>query len=390
MKHLETKIVHSGERDVKRQHRSVTIPIEQTAAYYFENTQQIKDFYNGTLEGIKYGRYGCPTQHAVEEKMAEIEYADRALLFPSGMSAITTAVLALVKRGDHILYIEDCYRNTRKFFSELLPQLSIETSGVRIHNIQNLGKFLRKNTKLIFAESPSNPFLRVIDIASLAEFSRKNKLITLIDSSFASPMNIRPIEYGVDVVLHSATKYLGGHHDLCAGVVAGRGKIMDRIQKYRDILGGIIDPHTSYLLLRGLQTLSLRMKEHNKSGLEIASYLSKHPKVDTVWYPGLPTHPDFEIAKNSMRGFGGVVTFSLKASETQTSEFIDALKIPYIATNFGGPQSLIEQHAVLTFFNNRKEAHTYGIKGNLLRYSCGFENVQDVIADFENAFKQIF
>lgn len=242
---------------------------------------------------------------------------------------------------------------------------------------------------MIFAETPSNPFLRVIDIASLSEFSRKNKLITLIDSSFASPINIRPIGYGADVVLHSATKYLGGHHDLCAGVVAGRKNIIDRIQKSRNILGGIIDPHTSYLLLRGLQTLSLRMKEHNKNGLEIANYLSRHPKVETVWYPGLTTHPDFEIAKNSMHGFGGVVTFSLKASEIQTSKFVDALEIPYIATNFGGPQSLIEQHAVLTFFNNRKEANTYGIKGNLLRYSCGFENVQDVIADFENAFKQI-
>ncbi len=389
MKYIESKVVHSGERNAKRQHRSVTIPIEQTAAYYFESTQQIKDFYNGTLEGIKYGRYGCPTQHAVEEKMAEVEHADRALLFPSGMSAITTSVLALVKQGDHILYTEDCYRNTRKFFSELLPQLSIETSGIRIRNIQYVSKFLKKNTRLIFAEVPSNPFLRVIDIALLSEFSRKNKLITLIDSSFASPINIKPIEYGADVVLHSATKYLGGHHDLCAGVVAGRKKIIERIQKYRDIFGGIINPHTSYLLLRGLQTLSLRMKEHNKSGLEIANYLSRHPKVKTVWYPGLTTHPDFEIAKNSMHGFGGVVMFSIKASETQTSEFVDALKIPYIATNFGGPQSLIEQHAVLTFFNNRKEADTYGIKGNLLRYSCGFENVQDVIADFENAFKQI-
>lgn len=389
MKNIESKTIHSGERNKKRQNRSLTIPIEQTATYYFDNTQQIKDFYNGKIKGIKYGRYGCPTQHAIEEKIAKLENTDRALIFSSGMNAITTTILSLVEKGQHILYTDDCYRNTKIFFTEILPKFSITASQIPIDDISNIKKYVKANTVLFFSETPTNPFLRVIDLKFITDFAKKKNIITVIDSTFATPINLRPAEYGVDIILHSATKYLGGHHDLFAGIVAGKSKFIEKIQHYRDIFGGIIDPHTSYLLLRSMQTLAIRMETYNKNSLAIAKFLQQHPKIEKVWYPGLKSHPDFDLAQKQMNGFGGVITFSLKASEKITSKFIDSLKIPYIATNFGGPQSLIEQHAILTFYKNRLEANKRNIKGNLLRYSVGFENINDVISDFEQAFKKI-
>lgn len=384
---IGTKAVHSGERRQGRENRSVTIPLEQTAVYYFENTQQIIDFYQGNLEGIKYGRYGCPTQCAVEEKMADLEGGNRALAFSSGMNAITTTILALLKKGDHVVFIDDCYRNTRRFFLDILPRFGIQSTGMAIG--EDINHYITKNTKLFFSEIPTNPFLRVIDISETINNLKKKKIISVIDSTFASSINIRPLEYGVDLVIHSATKYLGGHHDLLAGAVIGRSGLVGVIQEQRDIFGGIIDPHTSYLLLRSMGTLEIRMEAHNKRGLIIARYLEKHPKVKRVWYPGLISHPDYLLAKKQMKGFGGVVTFSLMANEKQTGKFIDNLKIPYIATNFCGPQSLIEQHAILTFYNDRKTADKYGIKGNLIRYSSGFENLEDVINDFELAFSKM-
>jgi len=384
---IETIAVHGGEREEERQHRPVVTPLEQTAAYYFKDTQQIKDFYEGKLPGIKYGRYGCPTQHAAEKKLAALEGAQRALLFSSGMAAFTTAILALTKKGDHILFTNDCYRNIRRFFSEFLPTYGVNSAEVPIDDLDNLERYIQDNSNIFFSELPTNPFLRVIDLEKVVRIAKKGGLTAIIDSTFATPVNIRPIEYGADVVLHSATKYLGGHHDLFAGVVAGSSGYIDNIQQYRDILGGVIDPHTSFLLLRSLQTLHVRMRAHNENGLEIAKWLEKQKHVERVWYPGLKSHPDYELARKYMSGFGGVITFLLKAAEEETSRFVDALRIPYIATNFGGPQSLIEQHALLTFYRNRDYAKKRGITGNLLRYSVGLENVTDVLKDFENAFR---
>lgn len=387
-KKIGTKAVHSGERKRNRENRSVTISTEQTAAYYFKDTQQIIDFYQGKLKGVKYGRYGCPTQHAVEEKMADLDGGNRALAFASGMSAITTSILALLKNGDHLVFVGDCYRNTRRFFLDILPRYGIQSTEIQIG--EDINRCIKKNTKVFFFEIPTNPFLRIIDIGETINFLKKKEIISIVDSTFASPINIRPLEYSVDLVIHSATKYLGGHHDLLAGIVIGKSDfLMKAIQEHRDIFGGIIDPHTSYLLLRSLQTLEIRMEAHNKRGLAVAKYLEQHPKVERVWYPGMKSHPDYLTAKKQMEGFGGVVTFSLKVNEKQTSRFIDSLEIPYIATNFCGPQSLIEQHAVLTFYNDRKTASGHGIEGNLIRYSSGFEDLDDVIDDFDQAFSKI-
>src|SRR3989338_1835110 len=311
---IETKAVHSGERNEKRQHRPVATPIEQTAAYYFEDTKQIRDFYKGKLGGIKYGRYGCPTQHAVERKVADLENTKRALVFASGMSAFTSAILALTKKGDHVLFTDDCYRNIRQFFMEL-PDLGRESTEVPIDDLGNIESYMQGNSVLFFSELPTNPFLRVIDLEKVLGVTKRSGLVSVIDSTFATPINIRPIEYGADLVLHSATKYMGGHNDLFAGVVAGKKQHIDKIQQKRDLFGGIISPYDAYLLLRSLQTLPLRMKAYNEAGLEIARWLKKQSKVERVWYPGLKSHPDYKLARKYLSGFGGVITFSLKATE---------------------------------------------------------------------------
>lgn len=386
---ISTSCIHSGERNKKRQNRPIATPIEQTATYYWDKSTQIADFYNGKTEGIKYGRYGNNTQQVLEQKLAELEKAGKALVFSSGMNALTTVILSLVHKGEHLLYLNDCYRNTNKFFDQILPSLGIETTPVSFAEINNLEKYVKNNSVLFFSEIPTNPFLRVIDLRVVVDFCKSRNLITFIDSSFASPINLRPLEYGVDVIIHSATKYLGGHNDLFAGVIAGKRGIIDKVQDYRNVLGGMLGPMDSFLLLRSLKTLAVRMDRLNKSGIAVAKYLEQNVLVENVWYPGLNSHPDFEIAQEQMSGFGAVITFSVKSSEKKVSKFVDSLKLIYNASNFGGVESLIEQHAFLTFFKDREIAEKKGISGNLLRLSVGLEDVGDVINDLDAAFEVI-
>lgn len=386
---IATICVHAGERTKIRSNRPLTIPIEQTATYYWETTQQIEGFYRGKVKAIKYGRYGNSTQQALEEKIAELEGADMALAFASGMNALTTAILALVKKGDHILYINDCYRNSSKFFEKVISSFGIEATAVSPDNINNLESYIQNDSRLFFAEIPTNPFLRVIDLKRVVKICKRRKLVAFIDSSFASPMNLRPLDYGADLVMHSATKYLGGHNDLFAGVIAGKLNLMEMVQEKRNILGGILAPMDAFLLLRSLKTLPVRMKQLNTNGLLVANYLEKHPLVKKVYYPGLSSHSDYKIAKEQLLGFGSVITFLLRATEKQTSEFVDNLSLIYNASNFGGVESVIEQHAVLTFFNDREAAQKRGITGNLLRLSVGLEDPVDIINDLEQSFKKI-
>lgn len=385
--HLETIAVHAGERDKRRQHRSVTTPIELTSAYYFENCQQIDDFYTGRLPGVKYGRYGCPTQHAAEEKIAALDSGERALLFSSGMSAITSTLMALVHQGDHVVYVDECYRNTRYFLHDILPQFGIASTAMPVDG--HLEDYILPNTRLCFSEAPTNPFLRVIDLVPWLEQAGNNGLVSVIDSTFASPINLRPLELGADLVIHSATKYLGGHHDLFAGVIIGKGEAIDQIQRYRDVTGGNIDPMSAFLLLRSLQTLAVRLQTHNRQGLAIAKWLDRQPEVERVWYPGLPSHSDYNTAKQYLTGYGGVITFALNANEKGVRRFIDALQLPYIATNFCGPQSLIEPHRLLTFSNDPSDADAHGITNNIIRYSSGFESLVDIRRDFKQAFNML-
>ncbi len=386
--HFNTQAVHAGE-ERRKPYGAVTTPIVQTSTYTFTNTAEILDFMRGKEAeepGLhyEYGRYSNPTQTAAEQKLAELEGAERALLFGSGMAAITTTLLARLSAGDHLIMVSDCYHRTREFALMFLSRWGIDTSLVPIDQPQLLEEAIRPNTRLIFAETPTNPYLRVMDLERLVEIARRHKIATMIDSTFATPVNLRPLELGVDLVMHSASKYLGGHNDLLAGVVTGSHLALAQIEHARGVMGGISSPNDAYLLLRGLKTLELRVHHQNESARHIAVALEAHPRIQRVYYPGLPSHPDHQIALRLMAGFGGVVSFEIDGDFDSTARFIDRLNLPYIGPTLGGVESIVQQPAAL-YSLRRSEREAAGLKDNLVRYAVGIEHANDLLADLEQA-----
>lgn len=384
---FSTKAVHAGETKRKLD-GALTTPIVQTSTYTFADTAEIVDFMRRKAAGEEarheYGRYSNPTQAVAERKLATLEGGQRALLFSSGMNAITTALLSLLSAGDHLVMVSGAYRRTQQFVAEYLPRWGIEETTVPIDDGQALAGAVRDNTRLIFAESPTNPYLRVMDLTRLVELARPRGITTAIDSTFATPLNMRPLEYGLDLVLHSATKYLAGHNDLLAGVVIGSHDLLDQIEEVRGVLGGVSSPNDAYLLLRGLKTLDLRVRRQNENGLRIARFLEGHPAVRRVYYPGLDTHPDHEVALRQMSGFGGVVSFEVEGDLDTTGRFMDRLRLPYIGPTLGGVESIAQQQAIFISLDaqERREA---GIADTLVRYAAGVEDADDLIADLEQA-----
>jgi cystathionine gamma-synthase len=391
---INTLSVHGGD-DRPRAHQAIPMPIIQTATYAFADTadlinfMQHKSWGDGIVGREEYGRYGNPTVQAVESKVAALEGAEDAVLFSSGMAAITSLLLASLPTGAHLVMTSDCYRRTRQFCLTFLKRLGIETTIVPTGDYEALEAAIQpKRTRFILSESPTNPYLRCVDFERLAEIAKRHRVQTIIDSTFGTPVNQLPLQYGIDYVTHSATKYLGGHHDLLAGVVAARKDRIAALRDARGVLGGIVDPQNAYLLERGLKTLGLRVTQQNATAMRIAEYLEAHPKIERVWYPGLPSHPDHEIAKKQMRGFGGVVSFTVRGTLEETSRFIDAMQIPYIAPSLGGVDSLIEQPALMSYFEKTPEERLeVGITGNLVRFAIGVEDAEDLIADLEQALR---
>ncbi|MFQ3537081.1 MAG: PLP-dependent aspartate aminotransferase family protein [Aggregatilineales bacterium] len=391
---VNTLSVHGGD-DRPRAHQAIPMPIIQTATYAFADTadlinfMQHKSWGDGIVGREEYGRYGNPTVQAVESKVAALEGAEDAVLFSSGMAAITSLLLASLPTGAHIVMTGDCYRRTRQFCLTFLKRLGIETTIVPTGDYETLEAAVQpKRTRFILSESPTNPYLRCVDLARIAEIAKRQRVQTIIDSTFGTPINQLPLQYGIDYVVHSATKYLGGHHDLLAGVVAGRKDRIAALRDARGVLGGIVDPQSAYLLERGLKTLGLRVAQQNATAMQVAQYLEAHPKIERVWYPGLPSHPDHAIAKKQMSGFGGVVSFTVRGSLEETSRFIDAMQIPYIAPSLGGVDSLIEQPALMSYFEKTPEERLeVGITGNLVRFAIGVEDADDLIADLEQALR---
>jgi cystathionine gamma-synthase len=297
-------------------------------------------------------------------------------------------MLTLLSSGDHLVMVSDCYHRTREFALTFLSRWGIETTLVPVDQPDVLAAAIRPDTRLIFAETPTNPYLRVLDLSRLGEIVRHHNITAIIDSTFATPINLRPLEYGVDLVIHSATKYLGGHNDLLAGTVIGSKELLAKIEKARGMMGGVSSPHDAYLLLRGLKTLDLRVRRQNENGLRVAQFLEGHPAVRRVFYPGLPGHPDYEIARRQMTGFGGVVSFEIEGDMDKTSRFIDLLCLPYIGPTLGGVESIVEQPAML-FSLHREERDEAGIKDNLVRYALGIEDADDLIADLSQALSEI-
>ena len=338
----------------------------------------------------EYGRYGNPTQDTVEHKMAALDGGEDALVFSSGMAAITCTLLTLLSSGDHYILTEDCYRKTRQFSLEFMAKLDVQCSLVPLGDYEALEAAIQPNTRLIVSETPTNPYLRIADLPRLAEIAGDHDLLTIVDTTFGTPYNIRPLAYGIDLVIHSATKYLGGHNDLLAGVLAGKQELVEGVKETNDMMGAIPSPHTMYLLLRGVKTLELRMARHNENGQRVAEFLQGHPAVQRVWYPGLPSHPDYAVGQRLMKGYGGVVSFLLKADAKGTSRFIDALQIPYVGPSLGGVESIVEQPALMSHFSlSEEERSEIGIPDGLVRYALGIEDPEDLIADLTQALGQV-
>ena len=385
-----TESVHGGETKFKHM-GSLTNPIFQTSTYAFESTSQLRDFMEGRLDREEeYGRYGNPTMDAAQRKLAELDHAQRALLFSSGMNAVCTTLFALLEQGMHIIITNDSYRRTRQFIRDVLSRYGVEFTLVE-PTAEAIEKAVQPNTELVISESPTNPYLRVLDFPEFVGVCKKHNLVSVIDSTLATPFNQRVLDYGVDLVIHSATKYLGGHNDLLAGVVTGNSDYhMDNLKQFRDIMGGVVDPNSSYLLIRGMKTLALRMERHNSNALAIARFLESHPKVDRVHYPGLKSHIDHQIAKEQMAGFGGLLSFEIKGDLESCSRFIDSVRVPFLAPSIGGVESLIEQVCLVSYYDlTTEERLAVGIKENLVRFSVGIEDPEDLIADLNQALNKI-
>ncbi len=382
-----TTAVHGGEPK-KKAHDAITTPIVAAATYVFEDSAEIADHFEGRVEREEYGRYGNPTVAAAEAKLAALDGAEDCVLFASGMAAVTTTLLAMLRSGQHVVMTSDCYRRTRQFVTKALGKFGIEATLVEPGDLAAIeAAIVPGKTRLIICESPSNPYMRVADMEGLVAIKKKHRPVKiLVDATFATPINQRPYELGADLVVHSGTKYLAGHNDVLAGAVTGSAPLIGALRDFRGVLGGVLDAHAAYLLLRGMKTLDLRVRKQNATAQRIAEFLEAHEAVEKVWYPGLASHPEHEVATAQMSGFGGVISYCVSGDLERTSRFIDACQIPAIAPSLGGVESLIEQPALMSFYElTTEQREAIGIKDNLVRMAVGIEDADDLIADLEQA-----
>jgi cystathionine gamma-synthase len=385
---LSTLAVHAGEARHKPGD-AITDAIFCASTYTFDDTQSVIDFIQQKQPREEYGRYGNPSEKIVERKLAALEGGEAALLFSTGMAAIVGLLLTRLSAGDEIIFFDECYHRSREFCIKHLSRFGVVTRQVTACDYAAMEAAITPATKMLVSESPTNPHLSCVDLDRFAAIGRRHGVETLIDATLGTPYNIRPIAAGVDFVLHSATKYLAGHNDLLAGCIIGPAEKLEPIRKLRGILGSINSPHNIYLLQRGLKTFELRMERHNQNGLAVAHFLAGHPRIERVYYPGLESHPYYDIARRTMRGFGGLVTFLVKDADwRQTAAIVDAVRIPRIAPSLGGVESLIEQPLVMSYFEmTPDDRRKFGIADNMIRLACGIENTEDLIADLKQALE---
>ena len=383
---FSTLSVHAGEARQKPGD-SITDPIFCASTYTFTDTQAVINYIEEDQPREEYGRYGNPGERVAERKLAALEGAEAAVLYSSGMAAIVGLLMSKLNAGDEVIFFDECYHRSREFCSKHLSRFGVKTVQVKACDYDAMEAAITRRTKLLVSESPTNPHLSIVDLDRFAELGRKHNVETLIDATLATPYNLRPIAAGNDYVLHSVTKYLAGHNDLLAGVVAGTTEKLESIRNLRGIMGAVNSPQNCYLLLRGLKTFELRMQRHNDNGQRVAEFLESHPRIEKVYYPGLESHPYHEIASKQMRGYGGLVTFLVKDADwRETADIIDAVQIPRIAPSLGGVESLIEQPLVMSYYQcTPEDRRKYGIPDNMIRLSCGIENADDLIADLSQA-----
>jgi len=382
-----TKAIHGGK--MPDTHKSVAPPIYQTATYYYDTAEEGARLGQEIPPGYVYTRWANPTTRALEEKIALLEGGEDALATASGMAAVSCAVLTVVRPGDHAIAPSAIYQASYQLFAEMLPGYRVETTLLPDSSLPSYERALRPNTKLVFIETPTNPMLGITDIEKVAAFARAHGATTIADNTWASPYNQTPLAHGVDVVVHSATKYLGGHHDVTAGVITGTAAFIKRAKKQVRLLGTTIDPFGAWLVIRGLATLALRMERQNASAQRLAEYLAAHPKVSAVHYPGLPSHPGHAVARRQMRGFGGMLSFEVKGGYEASVRVFEALQVGKRATSLGGVSTLVSHPAGISSVNMPKEVRAAaGIVEGLLRVSVGIEDLDDLLADFDHALRR--
>lgn len=364
---------------------AVVPPLYQSTTYAFGSPEEGAALFSGEKEGFVYTRWGNPTQAALETRIAALEGGEAALATATGMAAVTTALFTLVKQGDHIVSTASLYSGTFEFFTRRLPSLGVEVTLVEASQTNRFREALRPNTVALYMETPGNPTLALTDIAGVVEIARKAGVMTLVDNTFATPYNQRPLELGADVVIHSATKYFCGHGDAMGGAIVGRKDFIQRAsEEVLRVMGGVISPFNAWLILRGTQTLALRMERHNANALEVARFLEGHRAVEWVRYPGLPSHPQHETAKKQMSGFGGMVCFEVRGGLEAGRRLMKRLKLCTLAVSLGDNRTLICHPASTTHLAMSPEARlAAGITDGLVRLSVGTEDVEDLIADLD-------
>ncbi|HEY0429939.1 MAG TPA: PLP-dependent aspartate aminotransferase family protein [Pyrinomonadaceae bacterium] len=384
-----TSVVHAGE-DPKKHLGSVSVPVYNASVFAFNDADEAASIHSCEKEGYFYGRLGNPTQEAFERAVCQLEQGEAALAFASGMAAVTAALLNVLKSGDHVVAPESHYSTTGSFLEYLEESFNISTTYIDQTNAENYRDAIKENTKVFYIETPSNPTLKITDIASVAKIAQENGITTICDNTFATPFNQFPLALGVDVALHSATKYLGGHSDLTAGVIVGKKDFVEKARlRTTKLFGGNIAPQTAWLVLRGIKTLALRMERHNENAKKIAAFLSEQPKVLHVNYPGSSSHPNHEIARRQMRGFGGMISFDVGTIEAGKT-LLNNVKLCTLATSLGGVETIIQHSASMTHAGlSREQRLKAGITDGLIRFSVGIENADDLIFDLENALDKI-
>ncbi len=388
--HFATLCVH-GSGGVDEKTGAVSIPIYQSSTFAFKNAKHGADIFSGEQEGYVYTRIGNPTQSALEKEMAFLEGGEAALAFGSGMAAISSIVFSLCKAGDNFISSNTLYGGTHSLFVDTLPRMNIDARELDTTDLSQIESAINDNTKLIYVESPANPTLAITDLEACSKIANKHKIPLVIDNTFSTPYFQQPFKLGAHIVVHSATKYIGGHGDTVAGVVIGKKDYIDDLRgNFLRDLGGIITPLSAWLLVRGLKTLAVRMQRHEENALKIAKYLQFHPKIERVWYPGLTTHPQYELGKKQMSGSGGMVSFEIKGGRQAGEKLMNIVKIFTLAVSLGDVDSLIEHPASMTHSTySDEELEKVGITQGLVRLSVGLEDVHDLIDDLSQALRQI-
>ena len=385
VKGAATELIHAGE--VQRgDAMPLTTPIYETTTFVFDNAAEVLAYNEGRSDKFLYSRYTNPTVVSVEAKLSVLDRTEAALLFSSGMGATTTILMALLEKGDEVLCGSAIYGGTLHLLNDLLTRFGIAPRFISLDDLANLERVISDRTRLVWFETPINPTLRCVDIRRIAEACRARGVTSVIVNTFASPINQQPLARGLDLAMQSATKYLNGHSDVTGGMVSGTKKLLAPIEKARRLVGTVMDPQPAFSLGRGLKTLPLRVAQHNANARAVADFLAADRRVSQVYYPGLPSHPDHEIARRQMSGFGGMVCFDLDGRYDRAERFYDRLKIVKRAASLGGIESLISMPVLTSQWGHTEEQlRAAGVTKGMLRLSVGLEDVADLIADLDQA-----